>query len=84
MDLRIDPSELRPLVREVVEEVLSMLPQCDEPRLGWRESEAATLLGMAPHQLRDRRLEGRIRATKLGRSWYYSRDELIKMLAPKE
>ena len=84
MDLRIDPSELRPLVREVVEEVLSLVPQCDKMRLGWREDEAARLLGMAPHQLRDRRLEGRIRGTKLGRSWYYSRDELVKMIAPEE
>jgi len=84
MKLVIDPNELRPLVRDIVSEILATLPLSDEPRLGWREDEAARLLGMAPHQLRDRRLEGRIRGTKLGRSWYYTRDELIQMLAPEE
>jgi len=67
MKLVIDPNELRPLVQDIVSEIVATLPITDEPRLAWREDEAARLVGMARHQLRDRRLEGRIRGVKIGR-----------------
>ncbi|MBM4090979.1 MAG: hypothetical protein FJ276_16385 [Planctomycetes bacterium] len=82
----LDKADLRPLITEVVRETMA---ECrgmfagDEPRLAWREDEAAALVGMQPHQLRDRRLEGQVLATKIGRSWHYTRDELMKLFAEK-
>ena len=73
--LIVDQEELRPLVVEVVLQAIEQSRQLIEsghPRLAFREDNAAALIDMAPHQLRDRRLEGKVTATKLGRSWYYT------------
>lgn len=82
----LDHDTLRPLVSEVVRQTVA---EChglfagDTARLAWREDEAAALIGMQPHQLRDRRLEGLVLATKIGRSWYYCREELMKLFAER-
>lgn len=84
--IHLDEETLRPLVQQVVQQTLSL---CDDMtggegmRLAWREDEAAKLVGMQPHQLRDRRLEGEVRAKKVGRSWYYTRDELLRLFDDK-
>lgn len=82
--LALDAETLRPLITEVVQQTLAQCQELNgEQRLAWREDEAAKLIGMQPHQLRDRRLEGRIPATKIGRSWYYCREELLRLFADR-
>ncbi|NLX55876.1 MAG: helix-turn-helix domain-containing protein [Planctomycetaceae bacterium] len=82
----LDRETLKPLVNEVVRQTLAECREMFESqpaRLAWKEDEAAQLIGMQPHQLRDRRLEGRVLATKIGRSWYYCREELMKLFADR-
>ena len=62
-NLNIDFEELRPLVREIIETVLSeneQLKQLLNGRLAITEPDAAALLGLNPWQLRDLRLAGKI------------------------
>lgn len=81
MNLRIDPDELRPLVQAVVEEVLASIgtdeARLPSGRLGYPEAEAAALLGLKPHVLRDARLRGEITGSLLGKRYVYSRDDLL-------
>ena len=63
--LTLPPEALRPLIREVVVEVLDQFRQAEartDGRLCYSEAEAARLLGLEPHVLRDERLRGRIGA----------------------
>jgi hypothetical protein len=82
--IQIDSETLKPIVAAVVAEVLAS-QQTDEARLGDRlafnEAEAARLLGLLPHQLRDERLRGRIAASCIvGRRVRYVRDDLLAYL----
>lgn len=82
--LHMPPDALRPLIEEVVAEVLARLetvrPTLDG-RLGFSEEEAARLLSLQPHVLRDERLRGRIRASHIvGRRVRYLREDLIGYL----
>lgn len=84
MKFLIDTAELRPLVEAVVAEAVSAIQRSgldDDGRLAYPEPEAAQLLGLASHQLRDARLRGEITATKLGGRIGYERGELIDYLA---
>ena len=45
-------------------------------RLAYSEPEAASLLGCRPHVLRDARLRGEIRSTKVGKRIGYTRQQL--------
>jgi hypothetical protein len=82
--LIIEPDALRPLVQEVVAQVVAQLDQTRSKtgdRLAFAEGEAARLLGLAPHQLRDERLRGRIRASVgPGRRILYSLQDLTDYL----
>jgi hypothetical protein len=83
--LTIDPETLRPLVAEIVHQVLATLDQAKaavpSDRLAYSEPEAARLLGLNGHQLRDERLRGRIAASKIvGRQTRYLREDLIAYL----
>jgi len=49
-------------------------------RLSFTESEAAALLGVGRHALRDARLRGEVEASKVGRRILYSRDQLLQLL----
>jgi hypothetical protein len=50
-------------------------------RLAYSEPEAARLLGLAPHQLRDERLRGRISASQVvGKRIRYTREDLTAYL----
>lgn len=64
MNLLVDPAELRPLVAAVVAEVLALTAALPGDRLAWSEKEAAPLLGLRQHQLRDLRLAGRIACSR--------------------
>jgi hypothetical protein len=82
--LAIDLDVLRPLIAAVVEETVRRLDEARTAlpdRLAYSEAEAARLLGLAPHQLRDERLRRRIVASQVvGRRVRYLREDLIGYL----
>lgn len=87
MRLDLEAEDLRPLVEQVVTAVLDRMRAAEAQaggRLGYRETEAAELLGLRPHQLRDARRRGEIRATRVGKVNVYPRGELLRLLAEKE
>ncbi len=80
----LDPEALEPLIRRVVEQTLARL---DEGRaalpdkLAFSEVEAARLLSLESHQLRDERLRGRIKASAIvGKRIRYLRQDLVDYL----
>jgi hypothetical protein len=82
--LSIPPETLEPLVRRVVEDTLRRLDEIRgtlPERLAFRESEAAQLMGLRVHQLRDTRLRGEIAAhVGPGRLVLYRREQLLDYL----
>lgn len=81
----IDPEALRPLVEQVVRVAIERLEavkgDLDPDRLAYSEPEAAALLGLNTHQLRDERGRGRITASLVvGRRVRYLRSDLIAYL----
>lgn len=69
LTLAIDGDVLRPLVRQIVQEVAEALRDAEAAvpgsRLAYSEAEAARLLGLNQHVLRDERLRGRIEACRV-------------------
>lgn len=83
MNVSFSADELRPVVAAVVAEVLATRSVIDGKlgsRLAFTEVEAAALLGVARHTLRDARLRGEIAGRLLGKKIIYSRDELVRFL----
>lgn len=83
MKLQLDESDLRPLVRAVVAEVLQQTRDDQAKmngRLGYTEPDAAALLGIQPHVLRDCRRRGEITGRLVGKRIVYSRDALLRFL----
>ena len=78
--IEFEESELRPLVERVVEQTVTRLmaehAQANG-RIAFTEAEAATLVGVPRHSLRDARLRGEINASRIGRRIIYSREELL-------
>jgi hypothetical protein len=77
-----DPDALRPLIESVVAEAIGRL-EAARPgaaageRLAYGEAEAARLIGLNAHQLRDERRRGRITASVgPGRKILYSLEDL--------
>jgi hypothetical protein len=83
MNLVWTDDELRRFIRPVVEEVAAAIGTRtgDDDQLAYTEAQAAKLLGIATHQLRDARLRGEIVATKVGGRIGYERSELLAYLA---
>lgn len=82
MKLVFDEATVRELAKPIVVEVVAALgTKPDADRLAYPEPEAAALLGIAAHQLRDARLRGEITATKAGGRIAYERSELVAYLA---
>ena len=86
MHVKLDESDLRSVIETVVAETLKRV-QADRAklngRLAYREPEAAALLGVAPHVLRDARRRGKIQGTRIGRYIIYSRESLLEFLAAR-
>ena len=80
-----DASSLRPLVASVVAEVLESLRREERAdplqRIAYSEPEAASILGVRPHVLRDARLRGEVISTRVGGRIAYEPDALKKYLA---
>lgn len=68
MNLHLEPDDLRPLVQQVIAETMAALERdkavLSPQRLAYTEAEAARMLGLEPHQLRDERLRGRIQCSR--------------------
>jgi hypothetical protein len=75
-----------PIIKAVVAETLAQLEADrrlvpENGRLAFTEEEAARLLGLEPHQLRDERRRGRIGASSIvGRRIRYTRGDLLAYL----
>ncbi|WP_373653381.1 helix-turn-helix domain-containing protein [Schlesneria sp. DSM 10557] len=85
LTVSLTQDDLRPLVASVVAETIAAI-KADEAKLGDRlafsEPEAARLIGLEPHQLRDERGRGRIGASQIvGRRIRYTRSDLLQYLA---
>jgi len=74
---------LRPVIAQVVGEVLQQL-EGDRAKLdgqiAYTEPEAATLLDVKTHVLRDARLRGEIEGSKIGKRIIYLRDDLVQFV----
>jgi hypothetical protein len=79
-----DIADLQPViataVRAVLDEIHADEGKLDGQRLGYPEAEAAALLGLRPHILRDARLRGEISGRLVGKKIVYSRSELLRYL----
>jgi hypothetical protein len=87
MRIEFDPDSLRPLVALVVSEAITQL-RADEAMLDGKlcfgEEEAARLLGLNVHVLRDERRRGQITASRIvGRRIRYTKADLLGYLAAK-
>ena len=84
LQLLLPADVLRPLVTQIVAEVLGQLEQSRaalDDRLAYSEAEAARLLGLNVHQLRDERLRKRISASQIvGNRIRYTRQDLERYL----
>jgi hypothetical protein len=83
--LQIDTDAMRPLIREIVQAVLAETASenntIGDARLCYSEAEAAALLGVGCHVLRDERRRGRIVASSIvGRRVRYQRSDLLQYL----
>ena len=87
--LHFDPEVLAPIIQAVVRETLTQLEGerqrlPENGRLAYSEEEAARMLGLESHQLRDERRRGRIAASSIvGRRVRYTRDDLLAYLAQR-
>ena len=84
MKITFDEAEMGPLIERVVAETVQRIEAQRAKfadRLAYPEPEAAALLGVKPHVLRDARLRGEVRAARLGKRLLYAREELLKFLA---
>ena len=83
MKLSFDEADLRPVIQQIVAATLVQI-QSDEAKLGDRlaytEPQAAAILGIRPHVLRDARLRGEISGSRVGKRILYERDELLRFL----
>lgn len=84
VNINLDAETLTPIVQAVAREMLAQLVGEQAKladKLCYSEPEAARLLSLQPHQLRDERLRGRIKASKVvGRRVRYLREDLLAYL----
>jgi len=84
VNLQLDPDVLKPLIEAVVRETVAKLDGEGgrfNDKIAFAEPEAARLLGLEVHQLRDERLRGRIRASQIvGKRIRYLKSDLLDYL----
>lgn len=88
LNLQLDAAILTPLIQRVVAETIAQIDAtkfADADKLAYSEQEAARMLGLESHQLRDERLRGRIHASQIvGRRIRYTKQDLMSYLAERE
>lgn len=84
LHVQLPADALRPMIEQVVEATIARLEEVRASlpaKLCYSEPEAAALLGLEPHQLRDERLRGRIGASAIvGRRIRYLHGDLVGYL----
>lgn len=83
MKIEFDATELRPLIEAVVREMLTQPSSSlagDGSQMAFSEPQAASMLGVKPHVLRDLRLKGEIEASVVGRRIVYQKEHLLRFL----
>lgn len=83
MNFTVPTEQLSTLIREITRQVLAETNAMGiEPtRLAWTEEEAAPMLSLQTHQLRDERLRGRIKYSRGPRNRVlYTRQNLLDYL----
>ena len=83
MRFEFDIDTLRPVIQQVVAETVAQLEAKRskfDGRIAYTEPEAAALLGVQPHVLRDLRRMGEIDASKIGKRIVYTRSDLLSHL----
>jgi len=84
LEIRIDEAVFEPFVKSLVTVVLSEQENLQPPhnnQLAYTEAEAASMLGLHQHQLRDLRLDGRIGYTRIvGNRIRYTMQDLTTYL----
>jgi hypothetical protein len=85
LSLHLDPAALKPIIEAVVAETINRVEErraaLSDGRLAYSEEEAARLLGLEPHVLRDERRRGRITGSQIvGRRIRYTREDLVAYL----
>ncbi len=87
MNVSFNDADMAPLIERIVATTLAQQANDSaklDGRLSFPEAEAAILLGVARHSLRDCRLAGQIKASKIGRRIVYRADELRRFLLENE
>ena len=82
MQFQFDPADLRPLVEEVVGQLVDRLVQDNRIALG--ERDAAAAIGVTWNCLRDCRLRGEIHAARVGKSYSYLKSDLVRFLQDRK
>jgi hypothetical protein len=83
VQILFNQGDLAPLIESVVAATLDRLEAergKASSKLAYTEPEAAALLSIRPHVLRDARLRGEIRGARVGKRILYERDELLAFL----
>jgi excisionase family DNA binding protein len=72
---------LCPKSAEATESRRASAGELADGRIAYSEAEAAAMLGVRQHTLRDARYRGELTASKVGRRYFYDRAELAAFLA---
>ena len=82
--IEFDKDDLAPLIEQVVAATIDRLRDHEAKftdRMGYGEGEAASLLGIPRHSLRDCRRRGEVDCYKIGSRIFYTPDQLKKLIA---
>ena len=83
LQIQFDEDALRPLIHLAVAAALDRMEEERAKfngRLAFTEPEAAVLLGVKPHVLRDCRRRGELQGAKVGSKIVYTRADLLDFL----
>ena len=78
-----DPNDLRPIIEAVVQETLDRIEHNNgklNGQLAYPEAQAAELLGIPRHSLRDARRRGEIESTRVGKRILYTAAAIQELL----
>ena len=78
--IQLSRDDIEPIVRHVLE----IADRFEPDAISYRHRDAARAIGMDEQQLTTYRQAGLIPATKLGKFWYYTRDNLVALVTYRE
>jgi hypothetical protein len=78
--IQLTRDDIEPIVRHVLE----VADRFEPAQISYRHLDAARAIGMDEQQLKAFRAAGIIPARKLGKFWYYTREDLISLVTQHE